>query len=72
MSSGPISPSRRRTLVAKGMRVLELALRRLNQLPHQIESAEDDLTLVGFVGLRDPCVPKLPRRLAMPERQGSA
>jgi len=41
-------------MAAKGMRVLALALRRLNQLPHQIESAEDDLTLVGFVGLRDP------------------
>ena len=41
-------------MAAKGMRVLALALRRLNQLPHQIESTEDDLTLVGFVGLRDP------------------
>jgi P-type Ca2+ transporter type 2C len=39
---------------AEGLRVLACAMRRLDALPQPLEEAEDELTLLGLVGLMDP------------------
>ena len=53
----------------KGMRVLALARKLVDELPSNVESVEDGLTLVGLVGLRDPVRPAA--AAAVREAQGA-
>ena len=51
-------------LAAEGYRVLALAERRLEAVPEPVEEAEQDLTLLGLVGLIDPPRPEASRAVA--------
>ncbi|MFI6985967.1 cation-translocating P-type ATPase [Embleya sp. NPDC050154] len=41
-------------LAADGYRVLAVATRRLDALPHPVEDAEQDMSLLGLIGISDP------------------
>ncbi len=55
-----------------GARMLALAERVLDTVPSAIEDAEDDLTLLGLVGLRDPVRAHAPSAIAAARAAGVA
>ncbi len=57
-------------LAARGVRTLALARRRLEDPPAALEAAEEHLTLVALVGLRDPVRPEAAEAVQAVRRAG--
>jgi Ca2+-transporting ATPase len=57
-------------LAASGLRVLAIAMRRLQALPLQVEEAENEQTLLGLVGLIDPPRPEVQEAIALCQTSG--
>jgi magnesium-transporting ATPase (P-type) len=53
-----------RRLVAQGLRVLALAVKRMDQLGADRDADERDLTLYGLLGFQDPLRPEVPVAVA--------
>src|SRR5215207_11708831 len=74
----PLDPSREaavladvEALAADGLRVLALARRELDgPLPPTAAAAEQDLELLGLVGMADPVRPEVPEAIARCRRAG--
>ena len=64
------APSDYGGMAAKGLRVLAVAVRRLDSLPAAAEEAERNMTFLGLIGMEDPPRPEAAEAVALCRKAG--